>query len=164
MEFVQSGVSLSFEVTFDSPDLYVGMAVIDDSGVSPFLVSVIPMQNIYGNTYRAKFTPSAGKSYLFNKAVYTDNTYTIFDDDYSQGSESIRADDIAGIVLNPSIYSYQIVGSVGQAILLASTRSGGGLVMNGLPLRASIEAVPPVRGVVSIPETIGIVESEDIGG
>lgn len=116
MEFTQSGVPLSFEVTYDSPSLFVGMAVFDDSGASPSLVSLIPMDNFYGNTYRAKFTPSAGKSYLFNKSVYTDGSYDTIDSDYSQGSESIRSEDIASIVLDALLTDHTISGSAGDTL------------------------------------------------
>lgn len=121
MQFTQSGVSLSFEVTYDSPTLDVGMTVFDDSGLSPIQVgSILAMDNFKGNSYRAKFTATSGKSYLFHKAVYTDNTFTTIDDNYSQASESIRADDIAGIVLDAPIASYETPGSVGEAIATAA--------------------------------------------
>lgn len=146
MEFTQSGVPLSFEVTFDNPSLFVGLAVFDDSGVSPIQVGlVIPMLNFSGLSYRGKFTPTAGKSYVFNKSVYTDGTYTTIDPSYPQGSESIRADDIAGILLNAILNNYQNVGSVGEAI----KKSGGG-GSNGGTLIGIIRS-DTVAGNVSFP-------------
>ncbi len=97
MELVPAGVALSFEVTFDQPSLPVAMTVYDDSGANPvLLLSPFPMRLVYGNTYRAKFTPADGKSYILIKGVYTDGTFTDLDPSYSQGSESIYAQYING--------------------------------------------------------------------
>lgn len=97
MELAPSGVSLSFEVTFDRNDLHVGMSVYDDSGVSPVLVQgPSAMLNVVGNTYRGKFTALDTLSYIIFKAVYTDNTFMTLDSNYSQGSESIKAETIGG--------------------------------------------------------------------
>lgn len=135
MEFTQSGVPLSFEVTFDDSSLYVGLAVIDDSAGSPVLLSVIPMTSVYGNTYRAKFTPTAGKNYIFNKAVYTDDTYTEIDDNFSQGSESIYAEDIAGIVWNALVEDYEEEGSFG--VVVANSGISSGLVNTNLTVTST---------------------------
>lgn len=90
MEIAPVSVACSFEVTYDSPDLFVGMSVYDDSGVSPILVSgPTAMLNVAGNTYRGKFTPTFAKPYIIFKAVYTDVGLTTLDDNYSQSSESI---------------------------------------------------------------------------
>lgn len=91
MELVPAGIPLSFEVTFDSSALDVGMTVYDDTGAYPDYVTFIPMILVYGNTYRGKFTAQNGKSYILVKAVYTDDTFTDFNLNYSQGSESIYA-------------------------------------------------------------------------
>lgn len=97
MELVPAGTPLSFEVTYDAADLDVGMSVYDDSGVAPVLVgSVLAMEHVALNTYRAKFTPVAGKNYIAIKAVYTDETLTTVDSNYSQGSESFYAAEILG--------------------------------------------------------------------
>lgn len=99
MELAPSGVPLSFEVTFPSSGLPVAMSVYDDSGSLPVLISgPLAMYNIPStNTYRGKFTAEAEKSYIILKAVYTDGTFVSLDPDYSQGSESVVAQD-----LNPS--------------------------------------------------------------
>lgn len=92
MQLAPSGVPLSFEVTFDSSSLDVGMTVYDDSGADPVLVQgPSAMALVAGNTYRAKFTPAVDKSYIVIKAVYTDDTLTTMSSDYAQGSESIIA-------------------------------------------------------------------------
>lgn len=132
MKFVQAGISYSFEVTYDSPSLDVGMMVIDDSGLTPEEIGVVPMVNVYGNTYRAKFTPEAGKSYVVNKAVYTDNTYDTIDDTYSQGSDSFTAGDIAGVVLDAAIADHEEVGSVGEAITNAAQSASGHTDISGV--------------------------------
>lgn len=97
MTLAPANVPLSFEVTFDDPSLNVAMSVYDDSGLSPALVSgPAAMANVVGNTYRGKFTADPGISYIIFKAVYTDNTFVTLHPDYAAGSESIRAEIIAG--------------------------------------------------------------------
>lgn len=98
MVLVQSGKVCSFEVTFDSPSLSVAMSVYDDSGASPTLVQgPSAMVNVVGNMYRAKFTPSANKTYLIFKAVYTSGAFTTLDSTYLSGSESIRSENLLGV-------------------------------------------------------------------
>lgn len=89
MNLISSNKELSFEVTYDSPSLFVGMTVLDDSGVSPVVVfGPMLMTNIIGNVYRAKFTPDIGKSYIVYKTVYTDALMTVVNSDYNGSSES----------------------------------------------------------------------------
>lgn len=95
MELAPSGVQLSCEITFDSPSLHVGMTVYDDTGASPvLLLSTFAMLLVAGNTYRGKFTGVAGKNYIVIKAVYTDGTFSTLSPDYSQGSESVVAQNL----------------------------------------------------------------------
>lgn len=95
MELAPSGVKLSFEVTYDSPDLNVAMSIYDDSGSSPVLVQgPTAMLNWAGNSYRGNFVAGNAKSYLVLKAVYTDDTFTTFDEVHSQGTESFYAQNI----------------------------------------------------------------------
>lgn len=92
MELAPSGVPLTFEVTFDRDDLFVGMSVYDNSGVNPVLVSgPAIMSSVVGNTYQGKFTAPLPRPYIIFKAVYTDEELTTLSEDYSQGSESIIA-------------------------------------------------------------------------
>lgn len=92
MELAPAGVALTFEVTFDSPSLHVGMSVYDNSGANPVLVSgPSVMTNVVGNTYQGKFTPNLPKPYIIFKAVYTSSALLTLDPNYSQGSESIIA-------------------------------------------------------------------------
>ena len=101
MTLVPAEVELTFEVTFDANGLNVALSVYDTSGVTPLLVQgPSAMSNIIGYTYIGKFTPTAGRNYLIYKAVYTDNTFTVLDSNYSQGSESIIAE-----IINPQIDS-----------------------------------------------------------
>ena len=93
MELAPANVSLSFEVTYDRDDLFVGMSVYDDSGLSPVLIQgPSAMLNVVGNTYRGKFVADPEKSYIIFKAVYTDETFLTLSPDYSQASESIRSE------------------------------------------------------------------------
>ena len=85
-----AGVNNAFEVTFDSPSLFVGMVVYDLTGGVPVAVtSPIPMINAPGsNTYGAEFPPLSQHSYLFLKRVYTDASYSVLDSNYAASSES----------------------------------------------------------------------------
>lgn len=95
MELVPAGIELSFEVTFDRDDLFVGMTVYDDSGLTPIQVLAPTLMDwVYRNTYRGKFNPSAQKNYIIVKSVYTDETLAELDDNYSSGSESCIAENI----------------------------------------------------------------------
>lgn len=94
MQMVQAGIPLSFEVTFDQPDLFVAMEVWDVTGGSPSLVDTLPMSNLSGNTYYCNFTPAVDKRYVTNKAVYTDDTYTARDGVHPEGSDSFSAIDL----------------------------------------------------------------------
>lgn len=104
MQTVPAGVSLNFEVTFDVPGLPVAMSVYDVSGVSPILVSgPTAMFAVVGNTYGGKFTALEAKSYIIVKAVYTDGTFTTLSSNYSQGSESIVAENLNGSSTNGAV-------------------------------------------------------------
>lgn len=97
MNLAPGGLQLSFEVTFDSDTLHVGMSVYDTTTSSPNLVQgPTAMVNVLAGTYVGKFIPTTGRSYVIVKAVYTDSGLTILSPDYSQGSESIIAQDIGG--------------------------------------------------------------------
>lgn len=89
MNLIATNKELSFEVSYDSPSLFVGMTILDDSGPAPIVVlGPVQMSNVIGNLYRAKFTPQVGKSYLVYKTVYTDALLTVVNTNYNSASES----------------------------------------------------------------------------
>jgi hypothetical protein len=97
MELAPADVPLSFEVTFDANDLHVGMSVYDDTGLTPILVAGPSAMTLVADyTYRGKFTAADGRNYIIIKAVYTDDTFSTLNPNYSQGSESIVAQVIGG--------------------------------------------------------------------
>lgn len=97
MELAPVGVSLTFEVTFDSNSLNVAMSVYDTSSTNPVLLQgPTAMTSIVGNTYIGKFTPPLTRPYMILKAVYTDNTFATLSPNYAQGTESIIAQTISG--------------------------------------------------------------------
>lgn len=97
MELAPAGVTLTFEVTYDSPSLNVGMSVYDTTTGSAVLVSgPTAMTNFVGNSYFGTFSPASEHTYLIFKTVYTDDTFTTIDTDYSAGTESIAAETIGG--------------------------------------------------------------------
>ncbi len=133
MELLPSGVPLSFEVTFDSPSLHVGMSVYNDSGANPVLVSgPTAMALVYGNTYRGKFTGVENTNYIIVKAVYTTSGLSVLDDNYSMGSESCIA---------------QVIGGGGDG--------GGSDLCN---ITGIVEASPIVVGIVESSEVVGFVQ------
>lgn len=156
MQFVDAAVPYPFEVTYDSPSLFVAMQVYNVTSGTPVFVNQVVMNHVYGNTYFGQFTPEAGQQYVINKAVFTDDTYTDLDIDYSQGSDSLRADDFAGIFLNALITHYQESGSVGEAIQTAAEGGGGGGGGGSVGL--------PLAGNIQMPQLVGIIEIEEIGG
>jgi hypothetical protein len=91
VEQAPSGVPLTFEVTFGTSGLPVAMSVYDVTTLTPDLISgPTAMVNISGtNTYIGQFTAATNKNYVILKAVYTDESFTAFDPDNYQGSESI---------------------------------------------------------------------------
>jgi hypothetical protein len=71
------------------------MQVFDVSTGSPVQVgSTIAMAHMSNGTYVGFFTATATKTYVINKAVYTDGTYTGLNTLYSPGSESFQASSI----------------------------------------------------------------------
>lgn len=97
MELAPVGVPVTCEVTFDSPSLNVGMSVYDVTNSSTLISGPTAMTLVAGNTYQGK-TPDllSAHSYVVIKAVYTDNSLTTLSPDYSQGSESLYAQDAGG--------------------------------------------------------------------
>ena len=96
MLLIPSSVPVPIEVTFDAPSLFVGLSVFNMTTGSPVLVgSVLPMANVSGeNTYVRNFTPAVNTPYLFLKQVFTDDTYTALDEEYSSASEGAYASDM----------------------------------------------------------------------
>jgi hypothetical protein len=94
MELAPANVPVSFEVTYSSPSLPVGLSVYDTTTDTPVLVQApLAMTNVPGtNTYVGNFTGENNKNYLILKAVYTDDTLTTIDTAWGQGSETITTE------------------------------------------------------------------------
>lgn len=146
MNSVRSGVSLPFEVTYDPGLSFVAMKVFD--GVT--LVATIPMTNTYGSTYVGSFTPLENKSYLIHKAVYTDGTYTAFNNNYAHGSETIDTG-LSWAIWNIASSIYNAPGTMGA--LLGSSGSPastiGVKVLTGQIIQPNI-----LRGVIIQPNIL----------
>lgn len=91
MQFIPAPIQLPFEVTYDSPALYVGLVVFDVTDpLAPVLLSKTLMTNLSGtNSFFGVFTPELNKSYVISKAVYTNMALDTIDSNYSEASESI---------------------------------------------------------------------------
>lgn len=123
MELVIAGVTQRFDVTFepavgDSNPLPVAMSVYDVTNGTPTLVAGPTAMTIVPstNSYFGGFAPILNHSYLILKAVYQDGTFAAFDDEYTQGSETILAIANPSTPLNPpSVRSIiGIVNNTGQ--------------------------------------------------
>jgi hypothetical protein len=116
----QVGSAITLEVNFN-PSLDVGLLVYNCSTGTPVQYgAIIPMVAVDYTLYAVNFTlPSVG-TWLFQKNVYTDNTYTVIDNTQPTGSESILVVDFAGILLNATLNNYMNLGSVGAAIAMAA--------------------------------------------
>ena len=112
------GIPISFEYTAAdmNPSLSVAMKVYDVTA-APVLVETIAMAHIANGTYVAPFTPTANKSYMVNKMVYTDPpTYAITSGSYSPGSETFHAKSFEDSVWNAVLSGYTIPGSAGKLL------------------------------------------------
>lgn len=79
-----ANVSSSFVTSGNSPSLFVGLSVYDNSGGNPVLVSgPTRMTNFAGNAYQGKYTTDIG-NFLVLMAVYTDSSLTTLMPGYEQ--------------------------------------------------------------------------------
>jgi hypothetical protein len=105
---VQGGAPISFNYTaYDQrSDMFIQASIYDVTGVSPVLISQIPMTHVAFGSYIGKFTPSYNRIYQVIKVVYTDATFTTPDpqrapdvDDYSAlALQNLTGADIIAIV------------------------------------------------------------------
>lgn len=87
---------LTFEVTYDSDELNVGMSIYDTTGLPVLVSGPTAMAVLAGNTYFGKFTPTEDHAYVIIKKVYTDDSLDTVDTDYSPGTESIICKAVGG--------------------------------------------------------------------
>lgn len=101
-----ANVPSSFVTSGNSPSLFVGMSVYDNSGSNPALVSgPTRMTNFAGNAYEAKYTPAVG-NFLVLMAIYTDSSLTTLMPGYEQDVTTITAIDMAFNVPVNSVVGY----------------------------------------------------------
>jgi hypothetical protein len=79
--------------TFQS-SLFVRARIYDTSGVSPVLENTVNLSQINNGTYWGKYTYTAGKTYLVQKLVFTDGTYTTVDQTYAQDNDDVQCIDL----------------------------------------------------------------------
>ena len=86
-----ANVPSSFATSSNSPSLYVGFSVYDNSGDNPVLIEgPTRMTNFAGNGYQTKWTPEVG-NYLILMAVYTDVSLTTLNTGYEQDVQTVTA-------------------------------------------------------------------------
>lgn len=101
-----ANVPSSFVTSGNSPSLFVGMSVYDNSGANPVLVSgPTRMTNFAGNAYQSKYTPAVG-NFIILMAVYTDSSLTTFMPGFEQDVETITAVDFGFNVPVNSVIGY----------------------------------------------------------
>ncbi len=101
-----ANVSSSFVTSSNSPALFVGLSVYDNSGSNPALISgPTRMTNFAGNAYQGKYTPAVG-NFLILMAVYTDSSLTTLAPGYEQDVVSVTSVDLAFNVPVNSVVGY----------------------------------------------------------
>lgn len=80
--------------TFTAGPLFIRANIYDTSGVSPSLESTVNLTLIDNGTYWAKYTFTAAKTYLVQKLVYTDGTYSTVDQTYAQDNDDVQCVDL----------------------------------------------------------------------
>lgn len=101
-----AGVSSSFVTSGNSPSLFIGLSVYDNSDSNPVLVSgPTRMTNFAGNAYQGKYTPDVG-NFLVLMAVYTDSSLTSLAPGYEQDVVSVTAVDLSFNVPVNSVVGY----------------------------------------------------------
>lgn len=141
LSWVPAAVVMPFSYgTYDlNASLFVAMKVYDTSGASPSLVGTFGMDHVVNGTYVGKFTPVEGKSYLINKMVYTDGTYSTPDSaNYSPDEETL--------------YAHTVTSGGG----------GGGSGNCGEPIPGKITTVVSLTGKVSITLQLSGIVTETI--
>lgn len=142
MEIAPAGVPLPFEYSaYDlSSNLNVGMTILDVTTGSPVQVGpILPMAYTQNGTYFASYSFTAGKIYVVNKMVFTDNTFTTPLTTYSPGSESLQAStfqaDIQELI--------NLVKAIALPVNIQGTVQDGaqvrGVVLNGNQLRGTVK-------------------------
>lgn len=107
--------------TYDQdPDLFLAANIYDVTAGTSFLSQVAMVEVAFG-VYFAHFTPTVDHSYVIEKSVYTDGTYTTVDTDRSPGLDSFQSFDISGsgIVINNVLTAATLIGQCTEAILEA---------------------------------------------
>lgn len=96
MQIIQSGVAAPLKYTDPTYQslLFIRANIYDTSGVSPSLEGTVNLALIDNGTYWGKYTFTAGKTYLVQKLVYTDGTYTTVDQDYAQDNDNLQCLDL----------------------------------------------------------------------
>lgn len=93
MELVSIGQPFNFNwAAFDQNNfLFVAFQVYDVTSGAPILVDTVPGVLTTAGAYCGTYTGLAvGKTYLVVGGAYTDGTFTVYNDNYSQGADSFQ--------------------------------------------------------------------------
>lgn len=90
---VQSGLKKGMEATWVDTGLFARAAIYDITSGSPVFVNNAVMSEVTPGSYLATMIPVAGTSYFVVKRVYTNNSFTTVDSNYSPSTESFQSID-----------------------------------------------------------------------
>jgi hypothetical protein len=131
-----AGIPASFVTSGNSPSLYLGLSIYDNTDSDPELVyGPVLMDNFIGNAYQGKFTPEAGKTYLAFMAVYTDASLENLDDDYQQDVQAFTSMTLTQSIQSvmgsidcgssfPSLFTFKIFKGDEKTIYLKAVNAG----------------------------------------
>ena len=130
MQLVQSGIPLAMEYgSYDmQPGLFVRLKLFNVTGV-PTLEDTVNLSHVVNGGYIGLVTLDPNKNYYVSISVYTDNTYTTPNTDYSPSSQSYYAMNLSGMIASNAVYvnkmstAYNSIGG-NQELLVWAEKSG----------------------------------------
>jgi hypothetical protein len=110
---IQAAQRFSFGVTYTDPGLDVAALIFNDTGSGLNLIATVPMINFTGNSYYGNYLQAVPASLIVQISVYTDSSYTVRDENYSQTDAEFQVVDVSqGSTASPA--SGDIIGFIIQ--------------------------------------------------
>ncbi len=109
-----SRVGFAFATYDSNPGLYLSANLYDVSLNTAVLITAVTMAHVAHGVYFGSYVPTAGKTYLVDQAVYTNNTYTTLDPERSPNANSFQGSVFGNTI---QIGSAILVGQADEAIL-----------------------------------------------
>ena len=147
----------SFYVNWIDTGLFAKVIVEDNSTGTPVLVDEFEMVETYDGIYLASFEPEAGIPYLYTARVYTDDTFTTVDPNYSASVGDFQSTETVLNILQEAVMAGQVSealidgeivfsqGDTPTLSLTATTDDGTPFDLTGAVLLWSFYHVSPLR-------------------